>query len=77
MTSMAVLQPIVELAVGMIEDFVCRADDSLAAALGLGFRRWANGSAVHRMVTGLAVGETHEPDDMPQIGTTWRPSRRP
>src|SRR4051812_6856572 len=63
----AVLQPIVELPVGMIQYFVSRAD---APRGGLGLVPSALGQwlAVHRMVAGLAVRDAHETDDVPQIG---------
>jgi hypothetical protein len=63
----AVLQPIVELPVGMIQNFVSGTDAPrgglrlVPSALG----QWL---AVHRMMTGLAVSHAHETDDVPQIG---------
>jgi hypothetical protein len=58
-------QAVVELAVGLIEDLVSCTDDG-RGRLSFGSSTAGELRPIHRLVTGLAVGQTHQSYDMTQ-----------
>jgi hypothetical protein len=59
------LQSVVELAIGLIENFVGRADRG-ASGLSLSPAPTCQPWPVHRLVTGLAIGQADQSNDMAQ-----------
>ena len=72
---MAILQAVVELPIGMIEDLVGRTDGR-RGGLGLASPPARQFGPGHRLMPRPAVGQAHHPDDVPS-STTGPPSRPP
>ncbi len=71
----AILGAVVKLAVGLVEDGVCRANHR-GGGLRLGLADGGESGAIQLLMPSLAVGETHQPDGVPEGRPFGRRSTR-